>query len=99
MSNEIIYIFKEDYLRMTGKMQEEINALRGQLEREKEAPGKVEFIWGNPLTPQIFYIEQDLVDIIYELFKQVTDAHKLSLSCECETCQKIREVTWTPIFG
>jgi hypothetical protein len=69
--------------------------LKDELKKEE----KVEFMWGNPLTMEVFYIEQEVVDIINELFKQVTEAHKLSLSCECETCQKIREVTWQPIFG
>jgi hypothetical protein len=76
----------------------DLTAAYSELKKEMKKE-KVEFMWGNPLTMETFYIEQEVVDIINELFKQVTEAHKLSLSCECETCQKIREVTWQPIFG
>jgi hypothetical protein len=77
----------------------DLTAAYKELKDELKKEEKVQFMWGNPLTMKVFYIEQEVVDIIHDLATQVSKANELAKTCECETCQKIREITWQPIFG
>lgn len=59
----------------------------------------IDFFWGNPLKLQEYKISRGLAEEMHNLVKIVSDAHELAKTCDCDTCKKIAEITWQPIFG
>lgn len=59
----------------------------------------VDFPWGNPLSLKEYKVSHGLAQEIHNLIDTINSANKLAASCDCETCKKIREVTWLPIYG
>lgn len=59
----------------------------------------IDFFWGNPLQLQEYKISRGLAEEMNNLFSIVNAANKLAKTCNCDTCKRIAEITWQPIFG